>query len=219
MSMREHDGWRFKFFENDRAVLVCGGIGADAARRAAEAVIALCAPESLISIGFAGALESQVNVGDLVVPRIVIDAADGSRIETNIGKATLVSFGAIADAEQKAKLAKAYGAQAVDMEAAGVARSASIHGIRFIAVKAISDDLHAVLPPMQRFVRPDGRFGIIGFVLFCLLRPWWWPSVFRLAKNSSRGTQSLCRWLNQYNEPEFLKNKPADLHPITKTPS
>jgi adenosylhomocysteine nucleosidase len=219
VSTREHDGRRFKFFENERVVLVCGGIGADAARRATEAVIALYAPEALLSVGFAGALESQVRVGDLVVPRTVIDAGDGSRTETNMGKTTLVSFGAIADAEQKAKLAKAYAAQAVDMEAAGVARSASMHGIRFMAVKAVSDELDAVLPPMQRFVRPDGRFDITGFVVFCSIRPWWWPSIVRLAKNSSRASQALCRWLNQYNQAEFLKNKPADLHPMSKTPS
>ena len=36
---REHAGRRFRFFESDRAVVVCGGIGPEAARRATEAVI------------------------------------------------------------------------------------------------------------------------------------------------------------------------------------
>lgn len=40
-SEKEHGGRRFRFFENRELVLVCGGIGADAARRAAEAVIVL----------------------------------------------------------------------------------------------------------------------------------------------------------------------------------
>ena len=41
----KYDGRRFRFFEKDDVVLVCGGIGAGAARRAAEAVIAIYAPQ------------------------------------------------------------------------------------------------------------------------------------------------------------------------------
>ena len=37
MTEKQHDQRRFQFFENDRAVLVCGGIGGEAARRATEA--------------------------------------------------------------------------------------------------------------------------------------------------------------------------------------
>src|SRR5579884_3175667 len=149
VSTREHDGRRFRFFENDRAVLVCGGIGAEAGRRAAEAVLSLYTPASIISVGFAGGLESKVKIGDLIVPRMIVDSSDGSRTEAPIGKTTLVSFGGIANPDQKAKLAKAYGAQAVDMEAAAVARSAAIHGVPFMAVKAISDELDSDLPPLQ----------------------------------------------------------------------
>ena len=35
----EHGGRRYRLFENGDAVLICGGIGAEAARRATEAVI------------------------------------------------------------------------------------------------------------------------------------------------------------------------------------
>jgi nucleoside phosphorylase len=41
---REYEGRQFKFFESGESVLVCGGIGAEAARRATEAVIALYRP-------------------------------------------------------------------------------------------------------------------------------------------------------------------------------
>src|SRR5208282_376276 len=37
----EHQGRKFTFFEKDELVVVCGGIGVESARRAAEAVIAL----------------------------------------------------------------------------------------------------------------------------------------------------------------------------------
>ena len=57
VSTRDHDGRRFRFYENADIVLVCGGIGAAAARRAAEAVIALFEPSMIYSVGFAGALD------------------------------------------------------------------------------------------------------------------------------------------------------------------
>src|SRR5204863_10104916 len=44
---REHAGRVFRFFERGDRVAVCGGIGAEAARRAAEAIIVLYAPEAI----------------------------------------------------------------------------------------------------------------------------------------------------------------------------
>src|ERR1700757_3536736 len=57
---REHSGHRFKFYESQRAVLVCGGIGPEPARRATEAIITLYKPMLVVSLGFAGALDPQL---------------------------------------------------------------------------------------------------------------------------------------------------------------
>src|SRR5439155_1080990 len=65
-SEREFDGRQFRFFENARAVLVCGGIGAEAARRATEAIIRLYQPVAVESVGFAGALDSRLEVGTVI---------------------------------------------------------------------------------------------------------------------------------------------------------
>ena len=65
---REHEGRSFTFFESGQAVLVCGGIGAEAARRATEAVIALYQPELVLSVGFAGALDPGLKVGEIFSP-------------------------------------------------------------------------------------------------------------------------------------------------------
>jgi adenosylhomocysteine nucleosidase len=63
---REHAGRAYRFFENDDTVVVCGGIGAEPARRAAEAVIALYAPAIIYSAGFAGALDPALKVADIL---------------------------------------------------------------------------------------------------------------------------------------------------------
>ena len=72
VSEKEHDGRRFRFFENRDVVLVCGGIGAVAARRASEAVIAIFDPQVVCSAGFAGALDATLKVGDVVRPLSLI---------------------------------------------------------------------------------------------------------------------------------------------------
>jgi adenosylhomocysteine nucleosidase len=214
---REYGGRRFKFFENGQAVLVCGGIGEQAARRATEAVIALYQPELVQSVGFAGALDPALTVGEIFTPRRVIDARDGSNVEIAAGCGVLVSAISIAGSEQKAQLSKSYGAQAVDMEAAAVARGAEARGVRFMAVKAISDESNFAMPAMDRFVDQQGQFRTARFVIFAGLRPWLWLRVIRLAGNSAKASRALCVELERLIlEPKKLEGSRPNLHPITK---
>jgi adenosylhomocysteine nucleosidase len=192
---REYQGRKFVFFEQDEMVLVCGGIGMEAARRAAEAIIALYHPLLVQSVGFAGALQADLEVGDIFTPAVVVDARDGSRTKIAAGTGTLVTFMAVANTRQKSALAQAYSAQAVDMEAAAVAAAATAHGIPFTATKVISDGLDFEMPEMSRFIDSQGQFNTVGFAAFVVLRPWLWRSVFTLAGNSSRAARSLGEYL------------------------
>jgi adenosylhomocysteine nucleosidase len=211
---REHDGRRYKFFECDAAVLVCGGIGAAPARRATEAVIALYKPVAVESVGFAGAL-GQGAVGDVVVPNRVVDASDGSSFAIGAGQGTLITFSSIAGVEQKKKLAKAYGAEWVDMEAAAVARGAEARGVAFSVIKVVSDDHDFAMPEMSRFVDYAGRFQTVWFSLYAALRPWLWFSVVRLARNSRRASRALCRALSErIQDNTRLSGIDPKLHPM-----
>jgi adenosylhomocysteine nucleosidase len=202
----EHDGREFEFYESGYAVVVCGGIGPEAARRAAEAIIVGYSPGIVISAGIAGALVPELRVGETIFPETVIDTQDGSRHETAIknaplantplGRTKLASYPQVAGAEQKQKLAKSYGAQAVDMEAAAVARAAHVHGLPFIAIKSISDEYGFDLPDMTPFIR-DGEFQTARFARHMVLRPWLWLSVYRLARNSRIASENLCAWLRE----------------------
>jgi adenosylhomocysteine nucleosidase len=198
---KEVGGRRFRFFEKDDFVLVCGGIGAEAARRAAEAVIAIYAPSVIYSAGFAGALNRELKVGDVVHPRRVVNAGDGSSVNLDQGEGVLVSFGSVASPEQKARLRDSFRAQAVDMEAAAVARAAEARGTRFGVVKVISDEFDFSFPSTDRFVDSNGRFLERRFAWFTALRPWLWPQVARLARNSNRASGVLCDWLRKMKGP------------------
>ncbi len=202
----QHEGREFTFYESTYAVLVCAGIGSEAARRAAEAIIVRYSPEVVISAGIAGALVPELHVGETIFPATVIDTQDGSRHETVIknapvantplGRTILASCPEIAGAQQKQQLAKSYGAQAVDMEAAAVARSAQVHGVAFIAIKSISDEHDFNLPEMTPFVR-DGEFQTKRFAIHVAVRPWLWLSVYRLARNTRIASENLCAWLRE----------------------
>jgi adenosylhomocysteine nucleosidase len=202
---REFEGRRFAFFERDELVVVCGGIGTECARRAAEAVIALYQPERVESVGFAGSLDKTLCVGEVFQPAEVIDARDGSRFETGgfetgdaEGNGRLVTFMAVAGAEQKAKLAQAYQARAVDMEAAAVFAAARAHGIVFGATKVISDEWDFEMPWMADFIDAAGQFKTASFVTHIALRPWLWKRVAVLARNSKKAAKALAAHLEGF---------------------
>jgi len=208
--MMEHGGRRYRLFENGDAALVCGGIGAEAARRATEAVIREVGPVRVISAGFAGALDGSLNgdhslqVGDVLQPRTVINAADGVRTEVGSGEGILVSSATVASKEQKARLGKAYGANAVDMEAAAVAQGAEARGVEFGALKAVSDSADFDLPEMDRFVERDGSFQSVKFACHVMLRPWLWGTTIALARDSAKASRALCGALASYLDRENL---------------
>jgi adenosylhomocysteine nucleosidase len=202
----EYGGRQFTFFESDYAVVVCSGLGSEAGRRAAEAIIVRYSPEIIVSAGIAGALVPELKVGETIFPATVIDAQDSSRHETAIkasavsntalGRTVLASSPQIAGTKQKQQLAKSYGAHAVDMEGAAVARAAQIHNLRFLAIKAISDEYDFELPDLQKFVR-GSEFRTARFVLHAAVRPWLWLGVIRLGRNTRVASENLCAWLRE----------------------
>jgi adenosylhomocysteine nucleosidase len=206
MRTMEQGGRRYRLFENGDAAMVCGGIGAAAARRATEALIREVKPARVISVGFAGALDGSLKVGDIVEPRTVINTADGARTEVGSGQGILVSSTDVAGKEEKTRLSNAYGAIAVDMEAAAVAQGAEARGIEFGALKAISDAADFSLPELNAFVAGDGSFRSVNFACHVALRPWLWMNTIMLARNSCRASHALCGALVRYLERETLNH-------------
>jgi adenosylhomocysteine nucleosidase len=201
----EYDGRKYRLFENGtgescESALICSGIGAEHGRRAAEALIRESRPRRILSVGFAGGLDSTLKVGDIFKPRFVVNAADGSRTDTGSGLGILVSALEVSGRDQKLQLARSYGASAVDMEGAHVAMAAVAHGIEFDALKSISDEVDFPLPPINRFVLPDGKFHQFRFAAHVAVRPRFWGATVRLAANSRKASRTLCSAIERYLE-------------------
>jgi adenosylhomocysteine nucleosidase len=131
----------------------------------------------------------------MIQPARVINSSDGSSVETRVGEGVLVSYSAVATPQQKIKLRDAFSAQAVDMESSAVASASQARGVEFRAVKVISDEFDFEFPSTERFVDAQGQFSEGRFALFAAVRPWLWPRVIRLARNSRQATRSLCEHL------------------------
>lgn len=118
-------------------------------------------------------------------------AGKGPDSEACQPKPWVVTSPIVAGVEEKRRLAAAYAAGLVDMEAAAVARLAAMRRIPFYCIKAVSDGHRARLPDFNRFLTEEGQFQLARFVFFSILRPWYWPELIRMSENSSKASQAL----------------------------
>ena len=187
--------WRWKF-DDGEWVAACGGAGVDAATRAFAEIEKDGAVGRVISIGWAGALRESLRPGQEYRLSAVVDARTGERFNAGGGQDVhdgwlLVTSPMVADEAEKRRLAAAYKADLVDMEAAGVARLALMRQIPFCCLKAVSDGFTDRLPDFNRFISPSGQFQTARFILFVLPRPWHWPSLMRMGENSKKASLGL----------------------------
>jgi adenosylhomocysteine nucleosidase len=175
------------------AVIACAGMGAARAKIAVQAAMEAMPVTDLISVGLAGACDPRLKVGEIVRAGVVVDEATGERFENSQFRQVLVSGDAIASVREKARLRAAYGVDAVDMEAATVARLAKEHGLSFRAIKAISDGADFEVEGLARFATAEGQFREGAFALHAALRPWMWGKVIALGRNSTKAVSALTK--------------------------
>jgi adenosylhomocysteine nucleosidase len=182
-----------EYFELDAGVVAVGGVGRAAATRTAEAVMVKYQPSKVLSAGLVGAITAKLKVGDVVHAREVIDADSGARfVSADGGNGTLVTASSVSGPEEKRKLALRWNADVLDMEGAAVAEQAQRSGIPFSAVKAVSDEVDFVMPPLGKFVNDEGKFETLRFLAYVAFRPKWWNDVRELSANSRKASKSLC---------------------------
>jgi len=175
----------------DDVVVACAGMGPAQAALAIAAARALLPLTELISVGLAGACDPALPVGAIVRPGIVVDRNTGERFLDDHYDQLLISTTAIISIAEKQRLRLAYDAAAVDMEAATVARLARAHGLKFRAIKAISDSADFDMSGLARFATDDGQFQERAFALHAAVRPWMWQRLRALAKNSDKAVNAL----------------------------
>jgi adenosylhomocysteine nucleosidase len=126
-------------------VVIHTGVGKKVSREKMEIILRRERFEYLISAGFAGALEKDLQVGHLVVaenfssPRLLNSPKLGLADEgTFLGKLLTVS-GMIESVAERESLNKKTGAAAVDMETETIAEVCAAHDLPILSLRAISD--------------------------------------------------------------------------------
>jgi adenosylhomocysteine nucleosidase len=182
-------------YRTGKAALICAGTGSRRAEVAARLLVETTSPKVLISIGFAGACAAGLAAGSIVVPAAVEAFAGGETgrsFRCAFGRGKLVTLDRVAGKGLKQCAAARFGAEAVDMEAAGVGAVAAEFGVEFVAIKAISDGAEDDLGFLAEFVRPEG-FATGRFLAHIALRPGLWPEVRSLQRNSGLAAEALAR--------------------------
>jgi adenosylhomocysteine nucleosidase len=153
------------------------GMGRTAVRQATLRLIAGHRPRWIVSAGFGGALDPSLALGDIILPREIVPPepdAPRLRVDLELGPVVAARPGrriqsgrlatvdhVIRTAAEKAALRERTGADVVDMETSAVAAVCHERSQPFFAVRVISDDATADLPPeVLTILGPTGSFRL-----------------------------------------------------------
>lgn len=192
---------------NDHAVLWLSGMGAQAARTAAEELCRQGAT-ALVSFGVAGALDSNLKPGDLVLPdaihadiQLSVNIPWRNRLQQMLPIDITAVNGILANSatpltSERAKwdLAQATGACAVDMESGAIAKVAAAESIPFIAVRVIIDPVQ-FSPPQALLgaIYPDGGVNPMRLLTLLLKRSVHLSTLMRMGIGMRAARKTLSR--------------------------
>lgn len=176
--------------------LVASGIGGAAATRRAEREVASGPPAALVSVGFCGALDRDLAVGDLVAAERVVDEATGEAFPADPAllarapgrRGTILTTPRIVrtPAEKAAREGLA-----CDMESAHIARAAAAAGVPFLALRAVTDDAGQTVPDFDLLTSAAGELSPMLAILRLVVHPADLGRLLRLWPASRRAGRAL----------------------------
>ncbi len=173
------------------------GIGTRAAARTARRILDSTSVDHLIVVGIAGGIGPSVDIGDLVVPDLVIDLSTGSEHRPSLlgctaPRGTLVtSDELLVDQDEVVRLER-QGVIAIDMETAAIAAVCEDRHCPWSVFRAISDraDDGTSDPAVFGLAGPDGGPNLPALVRFVLSKPWRVLELARLARGAKLATNT-----------------------------
>ena len=170
-------------YQNRDALLVQTGLGKQRIETATRFILKHFRVNAIISLGFAGALTSELRAGDIIICSTLYYcngrihqgleseslSSDANLLE--LTTRTLESSGTrfccgssvtvpqmLSNPESREKLYRISRAHIADMESYWVARIASEEQVPFVAIRAVSDTSQESLPPFDQILADDGSW-------------------------------------------------------------
>ena len=198
---KNHNCWRVG---NVHLSVEIAGIGRRNCAAAADRLVASGA-RWVISAGFAGALNEDLKVGDVIIADTVLtEGSDpigcsrglleavppsgtlGYSIYT--GKLLTVDH-IVSTASEKSHIRARTQAHAIDMESHAAAETCRRRGIPFLAIRSITDMAHEDLPSSVEILA-SGLIPI-GKAAHVVIHPLDWPALLHLRRNASIASNNL----------------------------
>jgi nucleoside phosphorylase len=156
-------------------------------------------PDVLISSGFAGAVCSDLEVGDLFLAQNFSDPDLSSLMQKTLNDHQLrlgtsfTSSSIVDSVSERNEIARAHAAEAVDMETAVIAKVCAESGTPMISLRVITDTPREPLPapPSVMFDIDRQRTDLIGLAAHLLARPLKVIRMARFARQIKRARQNL----------------------------
>jgi hypothetical protein len=164
-----------RLWASDHVVAATVGVGPVQAERATSWLLGEYRPRRVLVVGVAGALDSALSVGELMVPEAVLDAATGvvHRPHPPAGGCSGAAGAGPARRGQLVTVARVgppgarpaswpADALAVDMETAAIAGACERSGVPWDVIRAISDLPGGISPEVASLLRPDGGTNLMA---------------------------------------------------------
>ena len=195
-------------------VLVRSGVGRQRAEDTTFQVIDHFKPRCLISIGYAGAVQPELNVGDLVIADTIIEEKENGEYSPDsdwlnrtknipcpdgvkvVRGGLLTVDNVIHDPISKQELGKRYSVQAVEMETSAIAKVAEEKNVPLLSLRVISDRLDQELLDSSSFLGSDGEISTLKAGWYALTHPGCIKSALSLRNQTQIATQTLTRFIS-----------------------
>ena len=190
-----------------RMILVANGAGPKLAAKAAEIAsravtgsgLSSSRIDAIASVGFCGALRSELDVNGIVIGSQLLDLAQNrtfpcAAVTSNLPfvSGSILSQNRIANNAAEKQQLSVHGTMAVEMEAAGVAAYAEKAGLPFVCIKVVSDGVNESFPfDLNEMRTTEGRIARGKIGLYVLKHPTLLPKLLELKRRSDRAARTL----------------------------
>ena len=174
------------------------GVGENACKRRIGKFLENQQFDFLISTGFAGSLNHELQVNDLLLAKnfLTLDPkhAQSSLSNVSIYAANMLTVPAMIDSnEERERIARESGASAIDMETEFIARACAAQAIPMLSLRVVTDSPTQPFPapPNTLFDVKRQRTRMAVFAKFFLAHPKRVPALVQFARRIARARKTL----------------------------